>query len=141
MAERPEEPDEQDQSETFDETHLDDEGDGDVTIEEMDVLDVTQEAGDGDDDDLELEDVQALDGVDPRADARTDGGEQPLEELDGESDGEYGADEIEQVPSGLMRNVKGAQGSAAHWEARRLDDDDIDSLGYGPDEDTKEEAR
>ena len=140
MAERPEEPDEQDQSETFDETHLDDEGDGDVTLEEMDVLDVTQEAGDADDEDLELEDVQGLDGVDPRADARTDGGEQPVNELDAESDGDYGADEIEQVPSGLMRNVKGAQGSAAHWESRRLDDDDIDSLGYGPDE-TQEEAR
>lgn len=140
MAERPEEPDEQDQSETFDETHLDDEGDGDVTLEEMDVLDVTQEAGDADDEDLELEDVQGLDGVDPRADARTDGGEQPVNELDAESDGDYSADEIEQVPSGLMRNVKGAQGSAAHWESRRLDDDDIDSLGYGPDE-TQEETR
>ena len=131
MAERPEEPDEQDQSETFDETHLDDEGDGDVT----------QEEGDTDDEDMELEDVQALDGVDPRADARLDDGDQPVNELDGESDGEYGADEIELVPSGLMRNVKGAQGSAAHWEARRLDDDDIDSLGYGPDEQTQEQTR
>ncbi|MFN4298010.1 MAG: hypothetical protein ACK4FB_14370 [Brevundimonas sp.] len=139
MAER-EEPDEQDQSETFDETHLDDEGDGEITLEEMDVLDVTQEAGDADDEDLELEDVQALDGVDPRADARTDGGEQPLNELDAESDGDYSADEIELVPSGLMRNVKGAQGSAAHWESRRLDDDDIDSLGYGPDEEPQKEA-
>lgn len=140
MAERPEEPDEQDQSETFDETHLDDEGDGDVTLEEMDVLDVTQEAGDADDDDLELEDVQALDGVDPHADARLDEGDQPLNEQDAESDGEYGADEIELVPSGLMRNVKGAQGSAAHWESRRLDDDDIDALGYGPDEHPRKEA-
>ena len=141
MAERPEEPDEQDQSETFDETHLDDEGDGDVTLEESDVLDVTQEEGDADDEDMELEDVQALDGVDPSADARLDDGDQPVNELDGESDGEYGADEIELVPSGLMRNVKGAQGSAAHWEARRLDDDDIDSLGYGPDEQTQEQVR
>lgn len=139
MAER-EEPDEQDQSETFDETHLDDEGDGEITLEEMDVLDVTQEAGDADDEDLELEDVQALDGVDPRADVRTDGGEQPLNELDAESDGDYSADEIELVPSGLMRNVKGAQGSAAHWESRRLDDDDIDALGYGPDEQPQKEA-
>ena len=141
MADRPEEPDEQDQSETFDETHLDDEGDGDVTLEEMDVLDVTQEEGDAEEEDMDLEDVQARDGVEPRADARTDGGEQPVNELDAESDGEYGADEIEQVPSGLMRNVKGAQGSAAHWEARRLDDDDIDSLGYGSDEETQEQAR
>lgn len=142
MAERPEEPDEQDQSETFDETHLDDDGDGDVGLEDMDdVLDVTQEQGDADDEDMELEDVQAIDGVDPRADARTDGGEQPVNELDEESDGEYGADEIELVPSGLMRNAKGAQGSTAHWEARRLDDDDIDALGYGPDDQTQENAR
>ena len=88
MAERPEEPDEQDQSETFDETHLDDEGDGDVTLEESDVLDVTQEEGDADDEDMELEDVQALDGVDPSADARLDDGAQPVNVLDGESDGE-----------------------------------------------------
>jgi hypothetical protein len=140
MAERLEQPDEQDQSETFDETHLDDEGDGEVTLEEMDVLDVTREAGDADDDDLELEDVQALDGVDPHADPRFDEGGQPLNEQDAESDGEYGADEIELVPSGLMRNVRGAQGSAAHWESRRLDDDDIDSLGYGPDEQPRKEA-
>ncbi|MFN3536745.1 MAG: hypothetical protein ACK4Y4_04800 [Brevundimonas sp.] len=140
MAEQREEPDEQDQSETFDETHLDDEGDGDVTLEELDVLDVTQEAGDADDEDLELEDVQGLDGVDPRADTRTDGGEQPVNELDAESDGDYSADEIELVPSGLLRNVQGAQASAAHWEARSLDDDDIESLGYGPDDQPQKEA-
>ena len=93
-----------------------------------------------DDEDLELDDVQALDGVDPHADARLDEGDQPLNEQDAESDGEYGADEIELVPSGLMRNVKGAQGSAAHWESRRLDDDDIDALGYGPDEHPRKEA-
>ena len=138
MAEQRDEPDGQEQSETFDETHLDDEGDGDVSLEEMDVLDVTQEAGDADDEDMALEDVQGLDGVDPRADTRLDAGAQPVNELDAESDGDYSADEIEQVPSGLMRNVKGAQGSAAHWEARRLDDDDIDSLGYGPDETQKD---
>ncbi|MEH6665849.1 MAG: hypothetical protein V7678_13430 [Brevundimonas sp.] len=140
MAEHREEPDEQEQSETFDETHLDDEGDGDVDLEDMTVLDVTQEAGDADDEDLTLDEVQGLDGVDPRADARLDAGEQPVNELDAESDDAYGADEIEQVPSGLMRNVKGAQASTAHWEARRLDDDDIDALGYGPDE-TTEDAR
>lgn len=141
MADRPEEPDEQDQSETFDETHLDDEGDGDVTLEEMDdVLDVTQEAGDAGDDDLDLEDVLALDGVDPGADDRLGGDDQPVNELDAESDDAYGADEIELAPAGLLRNVRGAQGSAAHWESRRLDDDDIDALGYGPADQTQEEA-
>lgn len=44
-----------------------------------------------------------------------------------------GPDEIELVYGGLMRNVRGAQASAAHWEARSLSDDDIEALGYGPD--------
>jgi len=35
-----------------------------------------------------------------------------------------------------MRNRRGAQASAAHWEARRLDDDDIEALGYAPGDDT-----
>lgn len=142
MPDRPEDLDEQDQSETFDETHLDDEGDGDVTLEEMeDVLDVTQEMGDAGGDDLDLEDVQGLNGVVPEADGRLDAGAPSRNEQDAESDGAYGADEVELVPSGLLRNVKGAQGSAAHWEARRLDDDDIDALGYGPDDQTGEEVR
>jgi hypothetical protein len=33
-----------------------------------------------------------------------------------------------------MRNQRGAQASAAHWEARRLSDDDIEDLGYGPEQ-------
>ncbi|EHN71829.1 hypothetical protein SMCF_8760, partial [Streptomyces coelicoflavus ZG0656] len=43
-------------------------------------------------------------------------------------------DEIELVYSGLMENDRGAQASAAHWESRRLDDDDLEQLGYAPDE-------
>ena len=46
-----------------------------------------------------------------------------------------GGDEIELVYVGLMRNVRGAQASAAHWEAHALADDDIAALGYGPYED------
>ncbi|MNU01803.1 hypothetical protein D3C72_2453160 [compost metagenome] len=42
-------------------------------------------------------------------------------------------DEVELVYAGLMRNQRGAQASAAHWEAKRLSDDDIEDLGYGPD--------
>ena len=41
------EPDAQDQSEIFDETHIDDEGDGDLLLDEAGpVLDVTRAAGD-----------------------------------------------------------------------------------------------
>lgn len=138
MADRLEQPDEQDQSEVFDETHLDDEGDGELGLDEMDdVLDVTQIDGDADEEILEVEDVQALDGVE------ADGREAPApqdEPSDGDdADDQAASDEIELVYSGLMRNARGAQGSTAHWEARRLDDDDIDALGYAPDADTPQE--
>ena len=42
--------------------------------------------------------------------------------------------EVELLYVGLMRNMRGAQASAAHWEAKRLSDDDIEDLGYGPDQ-------
>lgn len=53
--------------------------------------------------------------------------------IDGESTGGRGPDEVEFVYTGLMRNVRGAQASAVHWEAKTLSDDDIAGLGYGPD--------
>jgi hypothetical protein len=55
------------------------------------------------------------------------------DEGDGESTDGRGPDEVDLVYSGLMRNVGGAQASAAHWEAKTLSDDDIAGLGYGPD--------
>lgn len=128
--------DDQEQSEVFDETHLDDEGDGEVSIEEVDVLDVTQAAGDADDEDVEdldLDDVLGADGVDPEADDLGEAESPRLSKIDGESDGGRASDEVELVYTGLMRNVQGAQGSAAHWEAKRLSDDDIEDLGYGAD--------
>jgi len=112
-------PDEQDQSETFDETHIDDEGDGDILPDQADpVLDVTQKQGDAGEEDDDLDEIQTLQRADP--------------------DGRVASqsDEVELVYDGLMRNRRGAQASAAHWEARRLDDDDIEALGYGPDDDT-----
>ncbi|MFC5371366.1 hypothetical protein ACFPIF_02300 [Brevundimonas faecalis] len=108
--------DPQDQAEVYDETHLDDEGDGDLSLEEIDdVLDVTRERAD----------------IDPYAPPRA-----PREEIDAESeeDSQPASDEVDLVYAGLMRNQRGAQASAAHWEARRLSDDDIADLGYGPDE-------
>lgn len=128
--------DDQEQSEVFDETHLDDEGDGEVSIEEVDVLDVTQAAGDADDEDVEdlnLDDVLGADGIDPEADDLGEAESPRLSKIDGESDGGRASDEVELVYTGLMRNVQGAQGSAAHWEAKRLSDDDIEDLGYGAD--------
>lgn len=105
----------QDQAEVYDETHLDDEGDGDLSFEETDdVLDVTRPGRD-------------IAPLRPNA-------EQASFDLDSEDDdtpaGEPG--DVELVYVGLMRNQRGAQASAAHWEARRLSDDDIEELGYGP---------
>ena len=112
-------PDAQDQSETFDETHIDDEGEGDILPDQADpVLDVTQREGDAGEEDDDADEIQTLQRIDPdgRVDPRSD--------------------EIELVYDGLMRNRRGAQASAAHWESRRLDDDDIEALGYGPEDDT-----
>lgn len=141
--------DEQDQSEVFDETHMDDEGDGDRHFDESDdVLDVTQAEGDADDEDFDedaepdLDAVLGADGVDAEADERMGEDSPRLSALDTESDGQRGESEVELVYTGLMRNVQGAQASAAHWEAKRLSDDDIEDLGYGPDADpeTAQEA-
>ena len=134
--------DDQEQSETFDETHIDDEGDGDILLDEADdVLDVTQLDGDADEEDTDDETVEDLDeelgasGIEAEADALLGVDGERLTEIDGESAGLQGRDEVELVYSGLMRNSKGAQASAAHWEAKRLSDDDISDLGYGPDGD------
>ena len=134
--------DDQEQSETFDETHIDDEGDGDILLDEADpVLDVTQADGDADEEEFDEEAVEDLDeelgasGVEAEADALLGVDGERLTEIDGESSGVSGPDEIELVYSGLMRNSRGAQASAAHWEAKRLSDDDISDLGYGPDGD------
>lgn len=132
--------DDQEQSETFDETHLDDEGDGEFLLDEADpVLDVTQAEGDADadpfdEDDIDLEDNLALDGIEAEADALLGVDGARLTEIDGESAGLQGPNEIELVYAGLMEDQRGAQASAAHWEAKRLSDDDIADLGYGPDE-------
>ncbi len=133
--------DDQEQSETFDETHLDDEGDGEFLLDEADpVLDVTQADGDADDeafdeDDLDIDDQLALDGVEREADALLGVDGEKRNQSDADSNGAQADDEVELVYSGLMRNQRGAQASAAHWEAKRLSDDDIEDLGYGPDSD------
>lgn len=134
--------DDQEQSEVFDETHIDDEGDGDILLDEADpVLDVTQVDGDADeeefDEDVEddLDEIQGASGIEAEADALLGMDGERLTEIDGESAGGRGPDEVELVYTGLMRNVRGAQASAAHWEAKSLSDDDIADLGYGPDGD------
>ena len=68
-------PDDQDQSETFDETHIDDEGEGDVLPDQADpVLDVTQKEGDAGEEDDDLDEIQTLQRADPdgRVESRPD---------------------------------------------------------------------
>ncbi len=136
--------DAQDQAEVYDETHIDDEGEGELSLDEIDdVLDVTQADGDADEDafdedDRDLDDDLALDGVEAEADALLGIDSVRLSEADADGEVGSGPDEVELVYAGLMRNQRGAQASAAHWEAKRLSDDDIEDLGYGPD--TEERA-
>ena len=134
--------DDQAQSEVYDETHIDDEGDGDILLDEADlVLDVTQMAGDADEEpfdedaEVDLDEIQGASGIEAEADALLGVDGERLTEIDSESAGGRGDDEVELVYSGLMENAKGAQASAAHWEAKTLSDDDIAELGYGPDGD------
>ena len=136
-----------DQSEAFDEDNSDVSETGGVTneyktFEEMpDVLDVTSADGDDDEedfdeDDLNLDDALGADGVEPEADALYGADGSRLNEMDLGAD-EPGEGEVELVYSGLMEDARGAQASAAHWEAKSLSDDDIEALGYGPEGDEK----
>ena len=132
--------DDQEQSEVFDETHIDDEGDGDILPDEADpVLDVTQADGDADEDEFDEDEEEDLDedlgasGIEAEADALLGVDTARVSEIDGESNGLSAPDEVELVYAGLMENERGAQASAAHWESKRLSDDDIEDLGYGPD--------
>lgn len=141
-------PDEQDQSEAFDETHLDDEGDAEFLLDEADdVLDVTQADGDADEeefdeDDLDIEDELGSSGIEAEADALLGAdAASRVNQIDSESDGQRGEDEVELVYSGLMENERGAQASAGHWESKTLSDDDIADLGYAPDSDDKEPVK
>ena len=123
--------DDQGQAEVFDETHLDDEGEGDLLLDEADqILDVTQADGDADEDafdedDLDIDDQLALDGIEREADALLGMDGEKVNQSDADSNDLAAEGEVELVYSGLMENERGAQASAAHWEARRLDDDDI----------------
>ncbi len=129
----------QDQAEVFDETHVDDDGTGDVDFEEMDpVLDVTRNRGDVaidafDNDEPEREARSSRDRIEADADALLGLNGSRAARDDEDSEVPSAPDEIELVYTGLMRNQRGAQASAAHWEAKRLSDEDLNKLGYSPD--------
>lgn len=156
MADIDDTPDEQDQSEAFDEDNFDAlEGGAETnefrTFEDLpEVEDVTRSAGDDDEDadpdpdplfdeNADIDDELGLEGVEGDADERFDAGEERLA-AEGDDDEAAAEDEVELVYDGLLENARGAQASAAHWEAKSLSDDDIDDLGYGPDEKPEEPA-
>jgi len=146
-------PDDQDFSEVFDEDNFDEADAGAPTnefrtFEELpEVLDVTRMAGDSDEEDsegdlemidegdLDIDDELSASGVEPEADPLYGVDSPRLTEIDAGGGELRTHDEVELVYTGLMREVRGAQASAAHWEAKRLSDDDISDLGYGPDAD------
>jgi hypothetical protein len=139
--------DEQDQSEVFDEDNFDPADAGAPTnefrtFEELpDVLDVTQAEGDADDeefdeDDLDLDDELSAEGVEPDADPLFGADAARVSDQDLGAD-QPGEDEVELVYAGLMEDVKGAQASAAHWESKRLSDDDLEDLGYADEGDDR----
>lgn len=132
--------DEQDQSEVFDEDNFDPADAGAPanefrTFEELpDVLDVTSAEGDADEeefdeDDLDLDDELSAEGVEPDADPLFGADAARMSDQNPGAD-QPGENEVELVYAGLMEDVRGAQASAAHWEAKRLSDDDIEDLGY-----------
>lgn len=132
------ETDPQDLAEVFDETHLDEDGDDFALPEEMtDVYDATRDQIRDRGHDLPAR----LTPHDPALDARRRELLALADNLLGEQSGDSEDDgqlavsdqEIELVPTGLMRNQRGAQGSASHWEAKTLSDEDIRDLGYAPD--------
>ncbi|WP_312812560.1 hypothetical protein [Brevundimonas sp.] len=127
--------DPQDLAEIYDETHLDDEGEGDFLLDEMDeVFDATRDQNGTQPSRLSPRDNDQTDRnahLIAEADALL--GETTAIENDDADSAPVAASEIELVYGGLMRNHRGAQGSAAHWEAKRLSSDDIADLGYGTD--------
>ena len=131
--------DPQDAAEAFDEDNLDPtEANKYRTFEENpDLLDLTRAEGDEDEDEddteflaLEDEDLEETERV------RTDGYDaSDLDDVtdrdarDGVEDGED--EDSPLVFVGDVENLRGAQGSAAHFEPRApLSDDDVEALGY-----------
>lgn len=132
------ETDPQDLAEVFDETHLDEEGDDFALPEEMtDVYDATRAHERDHDRDLPTR-LSPHDRADDarRRELLAQADSLLGEKSDAQDDDEtipVSEQEIELVSTGLMRNQRGAQGSASHWEARSLSDEDIRDLGYAPD--------
>ncbi|MBX7249737.1 MAG: hypothetical protein K1X35_11930 [Caulobacteraceae bacterium] len=142
MAAEPTDFDAQDSAEVFDEDNT--EGD-DIglnlqersTFEELpDVFDVTQRLGDGSADGRAYDDSEFEDGLVDDEDSEDD----PLAASPAGADAadseatEAADDEIELEFTPDVERLQGAQASAAHFESRRLTDEDLQQLGYQNDD-------
>jgi hypothetical protein len=155
------EPDEQDQTEVFDETHLDDETAEFLTLEEApDVFDVTQALGDGrdirafdaadldpkalDDEDLETdEDVDDNlddDLEDEEEDDEIDEEEDPDDE-DGVTELEWDEAEIETVADVDLETDSDEEEDDDEFESEELSDEELRELGYIDEPDEQDKKR
>lgn len=131
----------QDGAETFDEDNLEGDDAGPLeqqfkTFEELpDLFDDTARLGDGSADEQATDESEFTEDLIQDEDL-----EDPLanrEDTDVDTDEETGSasSEVELEFQADVEGARGAQGSAAHFESRQLDDEDLRELGYQEDED------
>lgn len=122
--------DPQDVAEVFDETHLDDEGDGDALLDELeDVFDATRAHDAALPSRLTPHETTQSDAhrrLSAQADALL---EQKSIEDDDSEDAPVSDQEIPLVYVGLMRNQPDAEGAASQWEGTRASDGDREDRG------------
>jgi hypothetical protein len=123
------ESDPQDQAEVADETNFSESGESFMTLEDLDdVLDVTRAEGDEDEDDfdednIDDEDLEEDDELHYRAVSEDDDeGDEAAVSSGDEIDGLYEVRDASEATGG--------EDDFTNFEARRIDDDGLDRLGY-----------
>lgn len=131
----------QDTAEVFDEDNLEGDDAGPLeqqfkTFEELpDLFDDTARLGDGSADDRSVDETEFTEDLIEDEDL-----EDPLAvrgdtEAYAEEDAGSASGEVELEFQADVEGSRGAQGSAAHFESRQLNDEDLRELGYQEDED------
>lgn len=128
--------DPQDNAEAFDEDNLDDDDTGPnahefKTFEELpEVLDDTRRAGDAEDG-RAYDEAEFSDDLIDDEDLEDDELAAASADSDDDDEEEFEDDEIELEFTPDVERLRGAQGSAAHFETRReLSETDLEALGY-----------
>jgi len=144
----PEGADPQDRAEVEDETHLTEDADEFATLEEApDVYDATRAEGDEDDEDALAADAADLD-VDAldeeqieedELDDRPDDYQPEVEWAEASGDDEADVAAEDALPAGVIEgldevadadSVEGGEDDFTNFQSKRLDDADLDALGY-----------